>query len=184
MSHLATSTFQPLNIAILTVSDTRTLETDTSGQTLADALLAAGHRLHQRSLKTDDIYQIRAVVSAWIADPEVQVGLITGGTGFTARDNTRRRSGRCSSAMSRASANCSARSRSARSALHHPVAGAGRAQQRYPGVLPARLAGRLSHRLERDSPGATGQPHPPVQFRPAPEDPPAVAPVAGCGCRS
>ncbi len=54
MSHLATSTFQPLNIAILTVSDTRTLETDTSGQTLADALLAAGHRLHQRSLKTDD----------------------------------------------------------------------------------------------------------------------------------
>ena len=81
MSHLATSTFQPLNIAILTVSDTRTLETDTSGQTLADALLAAGHRLHQRSLKTDDIYQIRAVVSAWIADPEVQVGLITGGTG-------------------------------------------------------------------------------------------------------
>ncbi|MFO5892826.1 molybdenum cofactor biosynthesis protein, partial [Pseudomonas aeruginosa] len=50
MSHLATSTFQPLNIAILTVSDTRTLETDTSGQTLADALLAAGHRLHQRSL--------------------------------------------------------------------------------------------------------------------------------------
>lgn len=88
MSHLATSTFQPLNIAILTVSDTRTLETDTSGQTLADALLAAGHRLHQRSLKTDDIYQIRAVVSAWIADPEVQVGLITGGTGFTARDNT------------------------------------------------------------------------------------------------
>lgn len=76
MSHLATSTFQPLNIAILTVSDTRTLETDTSGQTLADALLAAGHRLHQRSLKTDDIYQIRAVVSAWIADPEVQVGLI------------------------------------------------------------------------------------------------------------
>lgn len=62
MSHLATSTFQPLNIAILTVSDTRTLETDTSGQTLADALLAAGHRLHQRSLKSDDIYQIRA---AW-----------------------------------------------------------------------------------------------------------------------
>ena len=88
MSHKAETAFVPLNIAVLTVSDTRTLETDTSGQTLADALLAAGHRLHQRSLKTDDIYQIRAVVSAWIADPEVQVGLITGGTGFTGRDST------------------------------------------------------------------------------------------------
>ncbi len=190
MSHLATSTFQPLNIAILTVSDTRTLETDTSGQTLADALLAAGHRLHQRSLKTDDIYQIRAVVSAWIADPKVQVGLITGGTGFTARDNTpggrAAVRARCRGLRRTVPPGLAARDRH----FHHPVAGAGRAQQRYPGVLPARLAGRLSHRLERDSPGATGQPHPPVQFRPAPEDPASrgaggrlrVPLVSACAC--
>lgn len=88
MNYLATSTFRPLNIIILTVSDTRILETDTSGQALADALLAVGHRLHRRDLKTDDTYQIRAVVSAWIVDPGVQVGLITGDTGFTARGNT------------------------------------------------------------------------------------------------
>ena len=88
MAHLAQRTFQPLNIAVLTISDTRTLATDTSGQTLVDLLQAAGHRLVDRGLVTDDIYQIRARVSQWIADPAVQVVLMTGGTGFTARDNT------------------------------------------------------------------------------------------------
>ncbi|GGY85953.1 molybdenum cofactor biosynthesis protein B [Cellvibrio zantedeschiae] len=80
--------FEPLNICILTVSDTRSLETDTSGQKLQDLLTAAGHTLHDRNLVIDDIYQIRAVVSQWIADKQAQVVLITGGTGFAGRDST------------------------------------------------------------------------------------------------
>ncbi|WP_222908539.1 molybdenum cofactor biosynthesis protein B [Pseudomonas sp. DNDY-54] len=88
MSHLADQSFVPLNIAVLTVSDTRTMETDTSGQLLVDRLLAAGHRLAARVLLKDDIYRIRAQVANWIAEDIVQVVLITGGTGFTARDST------------------------------------------------------------------------------------------------
>ncbi|WP_260957838.1 molybdenum cofactor biosynthesis protein B [Pseudomonas citri] len=88
MAHLTQRLFQPLNIAVLTISDTRTFETDTSGQTLVDLLQTAGHVLVDRGLVRDDIYQIRAKVSEWIADPQVQVVLMTGGTGFTARDNT------------------------------------------------------------------------------------------------
>ncbi|AQZ95233.1 molybdenum cofactor biosynthesis protein B [Halopseudomonas phragmitis] len=87
MAH-APREFTPLNIAVLTVSDTRSLETDTSGQLLADSASEAGHRLIDRQLHPDDIYRIRAVVSDWIARPEVQVVLITGGTGFTGRDST------------------------------------------------------------------------------------------------
>lgn len=78
----------PLAIAVLTVSDTRTLETDVSGQVLADRLAGAGHRLADRRLVPDDIYRIRAVVSEWIADPAIQVVLTTGGTGVTGRDGT------------------------------------------------------------------------------------------------
>jgi molybdenum cofactor biosynthesis protein B len=78
----------PLNIAILTVSDTRTLETDASGQALVDRLQEAGHRLADRRLVRDDKYAIRAVVSAWIADPSVQIVITTGGTGVTGRDGT------------------------------------------------------------------------------------------------
>ena len=77
-----------LNVAVLTVSDTRTKETDTSGQFLEDALLKAGHSLADRSIVIDDIYRIRAVLSAWIADPEVHSVLVTGGTGFSGRDST------------------------------------------------------------------------------------------------
>lgn len=88
MSHLADQAFTPLNIAVLTVSDTRSLETDTSGQLLIDRLLAAGHRLASRVLLKDDLYRIRAQVATWIAEESVQVVLITGGTGFTARDST------------------------------------------------------------------------------------------------
>lgn len=80
--------FEPLNICILTVSDTRNRETDTSGQKLQDSLIAAGHKLHARNLVIDDIYQIRAVTSQWIADKQAQVILITGGTGFSGRDST------------------------------------------------------------------------------------------------
>jgi len=77
-----------LKIAVLTVSDTRTQETDTSGQFLCDALTDAGHVLQDRALIADDIYLLRARVSTWIADSEVEVVLLTGGTGFTSRDST------------------------------------------------------------------------------------------------
>lgn len=80
--------FEPLNICVLTVSDTRNFENDTSGQKLQDLLTTAGHKLHDRKLVTDDIYQIRAVVSNWIVDAQAQVVLITGGTGFAGRDST------------------------------------------------------------------------------------------------
>jgi len=80
----------PLNLAVVTVSDTRTAETDTSGALLAEKLQAEGHKLHSRNIVKDDVYQLRALVSKLIADPEVQGVLTTGGTGFTARDNTRK----------------------------------------------------------------------------------------------
>ncbi len=77
-----------LNIALLTVSDKRSLETDTSGSYLQQALEEEGHHLADRQLVIDDIYQMRATVSAWIADPQIDVILTTGGTGFTGRDST------------------------------------------------------------------------------------------------
>lgn len=84
----AQAQFVPLTLAVLTVSDTRTLAEDTSGQFLADALTAAGHHLHARALLPDDRYAVRALVAGWIADPAVHGVLITGGTGFTGRDST------------------------------------------------------------------------------------------------
>ena len=80
--------FHPLNIAVLTVSDTRTPETDTSGGLLAERLTAAGHRLAGRALVADEVEAIRAQVQAWVDDPEVDVVLTTGGTGFSPRDVT------------------------------------------------------------------------------------------------
>lgn len=80
--------FLPLNIAVLTVSDTREEHNDTSGQALVERLQLAGHKLAAKEISKDDVYQLRAVVSKWIADETVQVILTTGGTGFTARDNT------------------------------------------------------------------------------------------------
>ena len=79
-----------LGLAVVTVSDTRTTETDTSGALLAQKLEEEGHRLHSRNIVKDDVYQLRALVSALIADSRVQGILTTGGTGFTARDNTRK----------------------------------------------------------------------------------------------
>jgi len=84
----ASNDFEPLAIAILTVSDTRTLETDTSGALLQDRASACGHRIVDRTIVKDDIYAMRAVVSQWIADASVQVVLVTGGTGFSGRDST------------------------------------------------------------------------------------------------
>lgn len=80
--------FLPLSIAVLTVSDTRNLETDTSGALLVQRLKDAGHRLGDRRLMPDDIYRIRAVVSAWIADAAIDAVITTGGTGLTGRDGT------------------------------------------------------------------------------------------------
>jgi molybdenum cofactor biosynthesis protein B len=80
--------FTPLAIAVLTVSDSRTEADDASGRTLVERLTAAGHHLAARAIVTDDIYRIRAVVSGWIADPAVNIVLITGGTGMTGRDST------------------------------------------------------------------------------------------------
>ena len=83
-----TLTFHPLHIAVLTVSDTRTAETDTSGGLLVDRLTAAGHQLAGRAIVADDIAAIQAQVNAWIVDPAVDIILTTGGTGFTPRDVT------------------------------------------------------------------------------------------------
>jgi molybdenum cofactor biosynthesis protein B len=80
--------FLPLRIAVLTVSDTRTLADDRSGGWLAKAVEEAGHTVVARDIVRDDVYHMRAVLSAWIADPEVQVVVSTGGTGFTGRDST------------------------------------------------------------------------------------------------
>ena len=77
-----------LAIALLTVSDTRTLAEDSSGDALQQRLQAAGHRLVERLLVPDDRYQIRAAVSRWIADAGVQVVISSGGTGLTGRDGT------------------------------------------------------------------------------------------------
>ena len=83
-----TKQFIPLNIAVLTISDTRTLADDKSGTTLADRLTAAGHRLAAREIVTDDVEAIRTVIRRWIADTGVDVVITTGGTGFTGRDAT------------------------------------------------------------------------------------------------
>ncbi|MDF8334700.1 molybdenum cofactor biosynthesis protein B [Novosphingobium cyanobacteriorum] len=80
--------FHPLNIAVLTVSDTRTMETDTSGALLAERLTGAGHRLAARAIVIDDVEAIRDQMRAWIADPAVDIVVSTGGTGFTPRDVT------------------------------------------------------------------------------------------------
>lgn len=88
MSKQCTQSLIPLNIGVLTVSDTRQIETDSSGQLLSDSLREAGHQLCNREIVVDDIYKIRAALSSWIADEQTQVVLITGGTGFTARDST------------------------------------------------------------------------------------------------
>jgi len=80
--------FIPLPIAVLTISDSRTEADDRSGNLLVQRLSDGGHRLFERRIVPDDVYRIRAVVSAWIADPQCQVVLTTGGTGVTGRDGT------------------------------------------------------------------------------------------------
>lgn len=88
MSTADFSKFKPLNIAVLTISDTRTAEEDVSGKKLLAALTESGHHNCDTALVRDDKYAIRAVISRWIADPQVDVVLTTGGTGITGRDGT------------------------------------------------------------------------------------------------
>ena len=88
MGHTNNSDVISLNIAVLTVSDTRDEDTDTSGAYLVSALETEGHNLVHKRIVKDDKYQLRATVSNWIASTDVQVILVTGGTGFTARDTT------------------------------------------------------------------------------------------------
>jgi molybdenum cofactor biosynthesis protein B len=82
------SEFIALNIAVMTVSDSRTEETDKSGKLLADRLTGAGHKLAEKVIVPDDVYKIRAVVAGWIADDDVNAVITTGGTGVTGRDGT------------------------------------------------------------------------------------------------
>lgn len=77
-----------LNIAVLTISDTRTQANDTSGDLLANSAVAANHRVAERTIIKDDVYLIRAVISQWVANPTIQVIVCTGGTGFSGRDST------------------------------------------------------------------------------------------------
>ncbi|MFT5710525.1 MAG: molybdenum cofactor biosynthesis protein B [Halioglobus sp.] len=77
-----------LNVAVLTVSDTRTETDDTSGNFLTQALQDQGHRAFEKRIVVDDIYQIRAALSTWIANKEIHAVLVTGGTGFSGRDST------------------------------------------------------------------------------------------------
>jgi molybdopterin adenylyltransferase len=80
--------FTALSLCVLTVSDSRTADNDSSGDYLVQSLAEAGHRLHARAIVRDDKYRMRALVSAWIADEAVDGILVTGGTGFTGRDST------------------------------------------------------------------------------------------------
>ena len=89
MSNAATEPdFRPLTIAVMTVSDSRNEDTDTSGQLLVERLESAGHRLADRRIEPDDKFKIRAAVSGWIADPDINAIITTGGTGVTGRDGT------------------------------------------------------------------------------------------------
>ena len=80
--------FRPLRIAVLTVSDSRTEETDTSGKLLVERLCSAGHELAEQAIVPDNTYRIREFVSRWIADESASIVITTGGTGLTGRDGT------------------------------------------------------------------------------------------------
>lgn len=81
-------TFYPLGMAVLTITDTRDLATDSSGALLCERLTGAGHRLLVRAIVRDDVPAIRATIGQWLENPEIEIILTTGGTGFSPRDNT------------------------------------------------------------------------------------------------
>ncbi len=80
--------FLPLNIAVMTISDSRTEENDTAGKLLADRVINAGHQLAEKIIVIDNVYKIREVMSRWIADSNINAVVTTGGTGLTGRDST------------------------------------------------------------------------------------------------
>ncbi len=80
--------FIPVNIAILTISDTRTIDNDTSGKVLRERILDANHTVVAQEIVQDDMYQIRSIISQWIVNPDIQAIITTGGTGLTGRDGT------------------------------------------------------------------------------------------------
>jgi len=80
--------FLPLDIAVLVISDSRTEKTDKSGRLLAERLAGAGHRMREKRIVADDVFEIRAAVAHWCAEPRVNAVLTTGGTGVTGRDGT------------------------------------------------------------------------------------------------
>ncbi|MCP1437630.1 molybdenum cofactor biosynthesis protein B [Erwinia persicina] len=84
----STAEFIPLNVAVLTVSDSRDAAEDTSGDYLREALAEAGHQVLDHALVKDNRYRIRAVVSSWIASADVQVVIVNGGTGFNSKNST------------------------------------------------------------------------------------------------
>ena len=88
MSKATASTRRFLKIAVLTISDSRCFQTDSSGSWLQEAIENDGHELVDRKIVVDDIYQMRAIVSSWIAEDDIEVVITTGGTGFTGRDST------------------------------------------------------------------------------------------------
>lgn len=88
MGHAQATDFSALNIAVLTVSDSRTRDDDSSGDALQERLEQAGHKLVERQIVVDNIYLMREIFSRWIASPQVQVIISTGGTGLTGRDST------------------------------------------------------------------------------------------------
>ncbi|MEN9433761.1 MAG: molybdenum cofactor biosynthesis protein [Pseudomonadota bacterium] len=89
MSHTLDNTvFKPINIAVLTVSDTRTEDNDTSGKVLCERINAAGHKVAAKQIAPDNLYAIRAIVSQWIVNPDIHAVITTGGTGLTGRDVT------------------------------------------------------------------------------------------------
>lgn len=85
---MASSDFHALNFALLTISDSRSPEDDNSGKLLAGLIEKSGHRLVKKTLTKDDRYEIRAQISSWVIDPDIEVIITTGGTGFTGRDIT------------------------------------------------------------------------------------------------
>ena len=87
-NHASNNVFKPLSLCVLTVSDSRTADNDTSGDYLCDTLRDGGHRLHERAIVRDDKYAMRALVSRWIAEEGIDGIIVTGGTGFTGRDST------------------------------------------------------------------------------------------------
>ncbi len=142
--------FVPLNIAVLTISDTRSLADDKSGTTLSERLTAAGHKLAAREIVTDDVEAIRGIIRKWIADPGVDAIITTGGTGFTGRGATPRSAHR----RSRAALPQASRARPSSSACRGrraPVATAGTAflppssiTARGPAILSRSCRGSMS----------------------------------------